>query len=304
LTISRFLPTWAIGSITVILMSACIGIWFVVMLPFVLVRLTPIYKVQRFASGICVQIATLWVGSNRIIYRLMHGKQGQVRFEGKLSPKQSYLVLSNHQAWADIQILFDELHGHAPFGRFFLKQELIWVPIVGIVCWAMDFPFMKRHSREKLTRNPQLAQQDLETTRKACEIYKQQPVSVINFLEGTRFNPKKHQKSKSRYTNLMNPKFGGLSASLNAMGEQFEAVVDFTIVYEPTHKNLTWSWLCGEQQKMQIHIKVLPIPEAMITGNYRDDPKFKSEFKTWVSKIWADKDIQISELKNNIKTSI
>lgn len=245
-----------------------------------------------------MKIATCWVASNKAIYRFMHGRQGSVEIDGDFEPGQSYLVLSNHQAWADIQILFDELHEHAPFGRFFLKQELIWVPIVGVVCWAMDFPFMKRHSREKLAKNPELAQQDLETTRKACQVYKSQPVTVINFLEGTRFNIKKREKTKSRYVNLLNPKFGGLSASMNAMGEQFKAIVDVTIVYQSNYKNITWSWLCGQQTGLKIHIKLRPIPLEMVNGDYRNDPEFKSDFKNWVSQIWSEKDELISKMKD------
>jgi 1-acyl-sn-glycerol-3-phosphate acyltransferase len=35
-------------------------------------------------------------------------------------------------------------HGRIPFLKFFLKQELIWVPVIGLAWWALDFPFMKR----------------------------------------------------------------------------------------------------------------------------------------------------------------
>lgn len=271
------------------------------MLPFILIRLTPVYRVQRFASGICVKIATFWVASNHAIYRLMHGRQGHVEIEGQFEPQQSYLVLSNHQAWADIQILFDELHPYTPFGRFFLKKELIWVPIVGVVCWAMDFPFMRRHSRDVLAKNPELAQQDLETTKKACEIYKAQPVTVINFLEGTRFNEKKRDKSKSRFLHLLNPKYGGLTASLNAMGDQFKGIVDVTIVYQPAGKNITWSWLCGRQKDMKIHIKIRPIPQEMVDGDYRNDSNFKSAFKAWIGQIWIEKDQRITDMKAELR---
>mgnify|MGYP000499891137 CR=1 FL=1 len=213
----RTTPPWLTGVLTVALMSACITFWFVVMLPFIGLRCIPVHKLQRWASDRCVAIATLWVGSNHRIYDAMHGQQGQVRIEGQFKPGSSYLVVCNHSAWSDIVLLFDALYGHAPFGRFFLKKGLIWVPIVGVVCWAMDFPFMKRHSRQAIAKNPALASQDLETTRKACEKYKASPVTVINFLEGTRFTPAKHARSKSPYTHLLAPKYGGLSATLDVV---------------------------------------------------------------------------------------
>ncbi|MEK9815911.1 MAG: acetyltransferase, partial [Limnobacter sp.] len=245
--LSKILPAPVVGVLTVTMMSLCITFWFIVMFPFIVLRLVPVYRVQRVASNCCVQIATWWVGSDKQLYKLLHGQQGQVEIHGEFKPHSSYLVISNHTAWADIVVLFDVLHGHAPFGRFFLKKELIWVPIVGVVCWAMDFPFMKRHSRAAIARNPALASQDLETTRKACAVYKESPVTVINFLEGTRFTPAKKAKTKSPYTHLLGPKYGGLSASLNAMGEQFAGMVNVTIAYGPSKGNITWSWLCGKQ---------------------------------------------------------
>ncbi len=301
--LSRFLPPALTGAITVALMSSCITMWFIIMSPFILLRLVPAYRVQRFASACCVQIATWWVGSNKSIYKMMHGQQGSVEIRGQFKPNSSYLVLSNHTAWADIVVLFDVLHGHSPFGRFFLKQELIWVPIVGVVCWAMDFPFMKRHSREKLARNPELANQDLETTRKACEVYKEAPVTVINFLEGSRFSESKRVKQKSLYRNLLNPKFGGLSASLNAMGEQFAGLVNVTIVYQPVQGNMTWSWLCGKQPHMKIIIEVVDIPANMMAGNFSNDPAFKQRFKMWVNEIWTAKDKLIESMKSEISAA-
>ncbi|WP_370262640.1 acetyltransferase [Limnobacter sp.] len=295
--LSKFLPKPLVGVLTVCAMTVCITFWFVVMLPFIALRLVPIYRVQRWASNACVRIATWWVGSNQGIYALMHGVQGELRIHGDFQPHSSYLVVSNHAAWADILVLFNALHGHAPFGRFFLKKELIWVPIVGVVCWAMDFPFMKRHSQKAIARNPALAEQDLETTRKACAVYKESPVTVINFLEGTRFTPSKHARYKSPYQHLLPPKFGGLSASLNAMGEQFEALVDVTIAYQAVKGNTTWSWLCGQQTGMQIEVHLLPIPQEMIAGDYRNNPDFKQAFKAWVAGLWQTKDQRLAALK-------
>lgn len=279
-------------------MVTCITFWFIVMLPFILLRLLPVHRIQRIASGCCVQIATWWVGSNKSIYKIMHGSQGHVEIQGQFKTGSSYLVISNHAAWADIVVLFDVLHGKAPFGRFFLKSTLIWVPIVGVVCWAMDFPFMKRHSRQAIAKNPALASQDLQTTRKACEVYKESPVTVINFLEGTRFTEAKRARTKSPYRHLLSPKYGGLSASLNAMGEQFAGMVNVTIAYQAVNGNLTWSWLCGQQPDMKVQIEIMEIPADMIAGDFSKDLDFKHRFKAWVNAIWAAKDDNLKRLKN------
>ncbi|HEY1059736.1 MAG TPA: acetyltransferase [Limnobacter sp.] len=300
MALSKFLPKHITGILTVVLMTTCITFWFVVMLPFIVLRLLPVHRVQRWASGRCVAIATWWVGSNKRIYALMHGgQQATVNIRGQFKPHSSYLVISNHSAWADIVVLFDVLHGHSPFGRFFLKQQLIWVPIVGVVCWAMDFPFMKRHSRQAIAKNPALATQDLETTRRACAVYKESPATVINFLEGTRFTPAKQAKTKSPYKHLLSPKYGGLSAALNAMGEQFAGLVNVTIAYQPVQGNLTWSWLCGQQAGMHIEIEILDIPADMVAGDFGGDPAFKTAFKQWVNGLWADKDALLARLKQH-----
>lgn len=302
--LSRYLPSTVVGVITVTVMTLCITMWFIIMLPFIALRLVPVHRVQRIASACCVKIATWWVASDHFIYRVLHGQQGQWTINGEFKPNRSYLVVSNHAAWADIVVLFDVLHGKAPFGRFFLKKELIWVPIIGVVCWAMDFPFMKRHSRQAIAANPALATQDMETTRKACEVYKANPVTVINFMEGTRFTEAKREKTRSRYKHLLNPKYAGLATSLNAMGEQFAGLVNVTIRYQPVKGNVTWSWLCGKQPHMQIQVDVIDIPQAMIEGDYQQDAEHKAVFKNWVNGLWDDKDALLSAQQTRIEQSM
>src|SRR5690606_16970766 len=123
----------------------------------------------------------------------------------------------------------------------------MYMPVIGVACWAMDFPFMRRHGQTALQANPALRQQDLETTRRACELYRTEPVTVINFLEGTRFTETKRVERQSPYRHLLRPKAGGMSFTLNAMGEQFAGIIDVTIAYRPTTKPLLWSFACGEQ---------------------------------------------------------
>ncbi|NJM33132.1 MAG: acyltransferase [Limnobacter sp.] len=276
---SRFLPPVLTGVLTVTAMTFCVVFWFVIMLPFVVLKALLPAAFAQVATRRCIQIANCWVACNQRIYRTMHGQQGVVQVKGEFKPGRSYLVVSNHTAWADIVVLLDVLHGKSPFGRFFLKQELIWVPIVGLVCWAMDFPFMKRHASTGKASHTRLAGQDLHTAREKCLIYKKQPTTVISFLEGTRFTPAKRVQQKSAYRALLNPKYGSLAATLNAMGSQFEALVDVTIVYQPVRGNVTWSWLCGRQPRMQVHIRLLPIPQAMVLGNYRKTRRLKQSLK-------------------------
>ena len=121
-----------------------------------------------------------------------------------LARHEWYLMTSNHQSWADILVLQKVTNRRVPSLKFFLKQELIWVPLLGLAWWALDFPFMKRYSRAQLEKRPELKGKDMETTRKACEKYAHYPVSVMNFFEGTRFTEEKHRQQNSPYRHCSN----------------------------------------------------------------------------------------------------
>ncbi|AFG42795.1 putative acyltransferase yihG [Escherichia coli P12b] len=70
----------------------------------------------------------------------VHGLEG-------LSKKNWYLLICNHRSWADIVVLCVLFRKHIPMNKYFLKQQLAWVPFLGLACWSLDMPFMKRYSR-------------------------------------------------------------------------------------------------------------------------------------------------------------
>lgn len=288
----RVLPKPVIGTLTVVLMVPSLLLWSGLMIPAMLIRLLPLFTLQRWCSRYCVWSARRWVGTNQLIFRLLHGlpapdAYGHLELEGRLLPGKSYLLVCNHQSWADILILFASFHGRVPFLRFFLKRDLIYVPIIGLVCWAMDFPFMTRKSGAA----------DIATTRRACAVYKLDPVTVVNFLEGTRFTKAKHAAKQSPYRYLLRPKAAGLSYTLNAMGEQFAGLIDVTLVYQPTQRTLVWSWLCGEQRHVRLHTTVSPLPAALLEGDYAGDTGFRERFQAWVNGLWALKDAQLQRFR-------
>ena len=284
--LSRLLPRPVIGVLTVALMVPSLLLWTIgTMIPAILLKLVPIFMLQRWCSRYCVWCARRWVGTNQLIFRALHGlpradAYGALQIDGELQPGKSYLLVSNHQSWADILILFSCFHDRVPFLRFFLKQDLIYVPIIGVVCWAMDFPFMTRKSGAA----------DIATTRKACEVYKLDPVTVVNFLEGTRFTPRKHAEKQSAFRHLLRPKAAGLSYTLNAMGEQFAGLIDVTVHYQPTQRRLVWSWLCGEQNRVQVQAQVSALPPALLHGDYANDADFRARFQSWINGLWLVKD--------------
>ena len=210
-----------------------------------------------------------------------------------------YMVSCNHQSWVDILVLQHLLNRRIPLLKFFLKQQLIWVPIMGLAWWALEFPFMRRHSEEYLKKHPEMRGKDQETTRQACAKYALIPTSVMNFLEGTRFTQAKHTKQQSPYQHLLKPKAGGMALALNAMGEKFQAILDVTIVY-PDGVPLFTDFLMGKMRRVVVRVRTLPIPPDLKTGDYALDPVFRQAFSQWVQQLWREKDTQITQLlKNN-----
>lgn len=291
--LSRLLPKPVIGVMTFIIMVPSLFLWSGLMIPAILLKPLPVFALQRWCSRYCVWSARRWVATNQLIFRALHGlphadAYGHLQLDGALLPGKSYLLVCNHQSWADILILFNSFHGRVPFLRFFLKKDLMYVPIIGLVCWAMDFPFMTRKSGAT----------DIAATRKACEVYKLDPVTVVNFLEGTRFTAAKHAEKKSPFMHLLRPKAAGLSYTLNAMGEQFAGLIDVTIHYQPSPRRLLWSWLCGEQRQVMLHARVEPLPTPLLHGDYANDAEFRSRFQQWVNQLWARKDAELAQFRS------
>src|SRR3990167_11325433 len=88
---------------------------------------------------------------------------------------------------------------------------------------------MKRYTKAFLAKRPELAGQDLKITKESCELFKRQPVTVVNYLEGTRFSEAKRAQQSSPFTRLLKPKAGGVAFVLAAMGEQLAADLAVTV---------------------------------------------------------------------------
>jgi len=187
------------------------------------------------------------------------------------------------------------LNRRIPLLKFFIKQQLFYVPLMGLAWWALDFPFMKRHSAAALRRNPALREQDRETTRRACEKFALVPTSLMNFTEGTRFTPAKHAAQGSPYRHLLKPRTGALALALHAMGRQFHSLLDVTLVY-PDGVPTFWQFLCGRGTRVVMRVRQLPIPVAFCDGDYERDPEFRAALHDWLHALWAEKDREIDHL--------
>jgi 1-acyl-sn-glycerol-3-phosphate acyltransferase len=291
-----FLPPFLRGSIALVLLALNTLFWCLALFACALVKLLlPFHAVRVRIDPVLNRIAGLWIACNSGWMRLTQGTDWDVQGLEELRYQGWYLVNCNHQSWADIFVLQHLLNGRIPMLKFFLKQELIYVPVIGLAWWALDFPFMRRHGKAELRKRPELRSQDADATRRACEKFALVPTSVMNFAEGTRFTAGKHRAQGSPYRHLLKPKAGALALALNAMGERFRSLVDVTIVY-PGGAPDFWQFLCGRAPRIVVRLRELPIPPEFCAGDYAGDPAFRVAFQRWLSGLWEYKDRQIDEL--------
>jgi len=260
-----------------------------------LARLVPLPAWQRACARVLVRLGETWVAVNSILLRVLVRVRFDVRACDDLERNASYLVVSNHQSWSDILVLQHVLHRRVPFLRFFLKQQLFYVPVLGLAWWALDFPFMRRHSAEVLAKHPELRTQDLETTRRACERFRHAPVALINFLEGTRFTAAKHRAQGSPYRYLLKPKTGGIAFAIGAMGDQVRSLLDITVVY-PEGARPFWDFLCGRVPAVRVDLREVPIPVELLAAQYAESAEGRAGFQAWVTQLWEAKDRRIGDL--------
>lgn len=270
-----------------------------VLFVFALIKLLlPFTAARRLLSRVLTLLAESWIGVNS--WMLEHFTPTVIEVRGGASLRYAgwYLVISNHQSWVDILVLQKVFNRRIPFLKFFLKQKLIWVPLLGLAWWALDFPFMKRHTAEELHKRPELKGSDIRETRAACARFKHVPVSVMNFVEGTRFTAAKHARHAGAFRHLLRPKAGGVAFVMNAMGDILQSVVDVSIDYcgrIPTLIDL----IAGRVPEIRVRIRERPIPDDLLTGDYENDADFRARFQSWINMIWSEKDDELAAMRSS-----
>ncbi len=257
--------------------------------------IVPVEWWRRRCSRLLNAIAENWIWVNNQNQKLI-ARNPQLEVQGIEALKRSewYLVLANHQSWVDILVLQRIFHKQIPFLKFFIKKELFWFPLLGQAWWAMDFPFVKRYTKSYLQKKPHLKGRDLEITRKACRKFKKIPVSIMNFVEGTRFTIEKHGRQQSPYPHLLKPKAGGIAFVLGSLGEQISRVLDVTIVY-PDGITGFWAFLCGKISKIKVQVRSLPVSPELF-GDYIPDGHFRADLQRWLNGLWAEKNRYIEKM--------
>ena len=254
----------------------------------------PLKSFKLFLAKISNKIGDLTVNGLKLIMLLMHGNNIQVINSEKYDMNKWYMAMSNHQSWADIFVLLTVANKKIPLLKFFMKKELWWIPFVFLANKTLNMPFVNRHSKKAIEKNPSLRTKDYENTLKSCKRFLRAPSTIFSYAEGTRFTSEKHKAQNSKYKNLLQPKIGGMATALSAMPE-IDTLINFSVVYK-SKKRGAWSFLNGEMKDVKVFIKSYKIPENLKNRNYGSDHLYRDEFKEWIEEIWDEKDRKIDEL--------
>ena len=252
------------------------------------------------ADKAVIDVTNYWINSNNaMIDNILPRKDWRISLPDDIHIKGKYLLMSNHQSWVDTSIVQYISENRLPLTRFFTKFELIYIPVIGQAFYFLDFPMMRRHSKEAIAKNPALKGKDIEEAKRACALLKGKPFTLLNYLEGTRFTPSKRDKQQSPYRHLLKPRAGGLSLAISALGDDIDGILDMTIVYPdgvPTYGDL-WK---GNIKRLGVDVRHIKMPDdlfaAVQNGGYETNEAIKAEMFDWVEQIWQQKDKLISDM--------
>ncbi|RTR30122.1 acyltransferase [Shewanella atlantica] len=298
----NFLPGPVLYIISSILLVINTAIWAgLISIGGLIKLLLPFTAGRNFLTKIMNKFMWAWATCNGGILFLLADIEWDIEGLEKLDKHGWYLLISNHLSGFDIAVQTYILRNHIPMLKFFLKRELLYVPLLGLGCWALDMPFMSRTSPAKLKKNPKLKGKDLVSTRRACEKFKTMPTSIINYVEGSRFTEEKRIRQDSPYRYLLRPKAGGIAFTLSAMGEQFTNLLNVTLVYPDAESDPLSEVMHGKIKKITVKVEVLPVPEVD-NKRYFSEAQYRVEFQRWLNQLWEEKDEQIHQvmLKNGV----
>lgn len=262
--------------------------------------LLPVPVIWRSISVFADFMMYCWCEGLALLLRLNPYLKWDVEGLEGLNKKHWYLLISNHQSWADIVILCVLFRKHIPMNKYFLKQQLAWVPFMGLACWALDMPFMKRYSRAYLLRHPEQRGKDVETTRRSCMKFRAHPTTIVNFVEGSRFTAEKKSQTRSPFNYLLPPKAAGIAMAMNVLGKQFDKMLNVTLCYPENDRLPFYDMLSGKMTKIVVRVSLVPITEEL-HGDYVNDKNFKRHFQLWLNRLWGEKDKQLEALHGEEK---
>ena len=193
----------------------------------------------------------------------------ELSIKGELNTDATPVVICNHQSWFDIPLVQEIITGSGPIIKFLVKRELVWVPIIGWICLALNFPRLRRKKNNDSSLN------DFSIIEKATKNHGIASGALLVFPEGTRFTELKKARQQAPYQRLLKPKAGGLKM-IKQHVEGNTKLIDITIDYHKKDVRI-WDCLRGDPKKITITIEHYNLAEI-------------DNIETWLNKRWLEKD--------------
>jgi 1-acyl-sn-glycerol-3-phosphate acyltransferase len=292
--------TWLIkqlkGLITVTIIALVLTLGVIVLTIVNIPRLIPLQSIKKNIGKLSNEIGSLIVATLKLSIKVIHRPKWEFELPENLETSNWYIGMSNHLSWGDIFILLFAGHRKVPLLKFFMKDELKWIPILYLVHKTVDMPFLKRHSMKNVKKNPELRTLDMIAAQKAAKRFARNPSVAFSFAEGTRYTPQKHATQRSPYFQLLKPKIGALNIALSGMPEVTH-LLDFTIIYK-TNKTSAWNFVCGDMNDVQVIVQKHQLPKEILERN-SSDVDYKNIFQSFINDKWLEKSKMLETVKQS-----
>lgn len=195
---------------------------------------------------------------------------------GNANNHKSPVVICNHQSWFDIPLVQEVITGNGPIIKFLIKRELVWVPIIGWICLALNFPRLQRG------KNTNTGRSDFSLIQKASKNHGSESGALLIFPEGTRFTEQKKITQNAPYQHLLKPKSGGLKM-IQKHAAPDTPLIDITIDYHQENVSI-WNCLHGDPKRITITLDHYRLNDIEDIGE-------------WLNERWRKKDELFSKLE-------
>jgi len=233
--------------------------------------------------GPLVACGRLWICFSTSVLRLSGIPIPECDGNAALADDGQYLLLCNHRSWTDIMVLLQLFGPRMPFPRFIAKREMLWVPLIGLAIWMLDFPLVRRSAKRA---GVERSERDREEVARGCRRLGSGPFTLVIFPEGTRFTPGKRQHQQSPYRHLLMPRSGGLGVALEHLGQRLDEVVNVTIGYDAPQLSY-WDYLCGRSGRVRVQIERFPVPQRLLG---LEGEVGRQVLQEWLRGVWSEKE--------------
>ena len=250
-------------------------IGFTLLLPIAIISwLVPIAAVSRGCTFLAEHIyrIAVWVDS----FWMQRILGIHLVIKGKANSDSAPVIICNHQSWFDIPLVQHVITGNGPIIKFLIKREIVWVPIIGWICLALNFPRLSRGKRESK------GESDFSIIQKASKNHGNNAGALLIFPEGTRFSEIKKAKQQQPYQHLLRPKTGGLKM-IKQHSNADTSLVDITIDYHQKNVRI-WNCLRADPPKITITLEHFKFSEI-------------ENVETWLEQRWLQKDKLLSGIE-------